>query len=76
MTRRLFRISSVSDLRKSAPSSSIHSVAGRPTRAPHAYPSARMKTAFGAGPGAERLTAPANPSCSISQKTERTKSSS
>ena len=55
-TRRLFRTSSVSVRRKNAPISSIHRVAGRPTRAPQASRSARMNSALGSGFGAARLT--------------------
>ena len=67
MTRRLLRISSVSVLRKMAPSSSIQRIAGRPNRIPHAFRRVRINSAFGNGSGAQRFMAPSTFSCAISQ---------
>src|SRR5436190_1988448 len=56
MTRRLFKISSVSVRWKNAAISNIHLVAGKPIRAPQAARSAAMNAAWGSGQGEARLT--------------------
>ena len=58
MTRRLFRINSVSERKRITPSSSIHCVAGKPTGMPQAFRKARMKSRLGNGFGEARFTGP------------------
>src|SRR5439155_633294 len=75
-TRRLFRINSLSVRMRKLPSSTIHVVAGKPSDAPAARRSVRMKSALPSGNGDVMFTAPARCSCAMSQSTERTKSPS
>src|SRR5258707_1129956 len=73
-TRLLFRISSVSVRKKNAPTSSIHSVAGRATQVPHASRSPFMNSAFVRGFGDATFTTPLICSFAIRNSTALTKS--
>ena len=75
VTRRLFRISSVSVRMKTAPTSSIHRLAGKPMGVAHAFLKSRMNSAFGKGFGDAMFTTPVTSSRSISHCTALTKSS-
>ena len=68
-TRWLLMMSPVSVRRKSAPSSSIHSVAGKPKGTPHNSLKRRIISAFGSGFGAAKFTGPLNASCAITHST-------
>ena len=76
MTRRLFKINSVSVLIKNAPTSSIHFDDGKPILIPHARRNSRMNSEFGNGFGEQILTEPDSSSLSINSLTAHTKSDS
>jgi hypothetical protein len=67
ITRRLFKISSVSVCRKNAPTSSINGVAGKPKVTPAADRKALMNSELITGFGAARLIGPSSSSRSMSQ---------
>ncbi len=75
-TRRLLRTNSDSVRSRYVPTSSIHLVAGRPARAPHAFLRMRRNSRFGSGFGEARFTAPVSYSLSMRNSTERMKSAS
>ena len=59
-----------------AATSSIHSLAGSPIRAPHARRNTRMNSRFGSGLGDEMFTTPSISSWPMRKSTARTRSSS